>query len=201
MTEILNGEVQVLEEVLDEAREKHPEYGIRREDGRTVLSMVIDGLAERGAAANDAEAEAFVDLLLQCSFFDPEWDETDEWNEMALEAVAHLRDVEGAEERLARAEKLHAGGAVGSKVAVLRQRLRGDRVAKAAPAGESLATPGMLSMNTRVSCPVCMSMKEEPVRCPRCRNVGYCCIDHLRVDAKRHGAWCFGGPESEAPDG
>ena len=35
----------------------------RREDGRTVLGMVIDGLAERSMAANDAEASFHSHLL------------------------------------------------------------------------------------------------------------------------------------------
>eukprot|EP00933_Yihiella_yeosuensis_P068390 TRINITY_DN7396_c1_g1_i1.p1 TRINITY_DN7396_c1_g1~~TRINITY_DN7396_c1_g1_i1.p1 ORF type:complete len:260 (+),score=58.31 TRINITY_DN7396_c1_g1_i1:103-882(+) len=186
---IMNGEVQVLEEVLDEEEGKHPEFGGRLPDGRGVLGVVLDDLASGGGS--ECEQEAFADLLLQCTYFDSEWDETDEWNELALRAVSYLQKTLKAEARVAAAEK-NCSGPAAIKASVLRRRLQGDRKTTIG-ASEDGDTPGMLSMNTRVTCPVCMTMKPDMLRCPRCRNVGYCCAEHMRQDAERHSCWCFAG--------
>lgn len=185
LTEILCGEVQVLEEVLDEAKGAHPEFGGLRSDGRSILSVVLDDLLVK-----DSFSEAFVDLLLQCTAYDKEWDEADEWNQLVVSAASYLRDQEAAAVRLAKAEVLHRGGVVAAKAALLRKRLQGERTA-AADLSEKLAAPGMLSMNTRAYCPVCLTMCPEMVRCPTCRNVGYCSHMHMQEDVRRHGAWCF----------
>mmetsp|Transcript_81876 Transcript_81876/g.213587 ORF Transcript_81876/g.213587 Transcript_81876/m.213587 type:complete len:274 (+) Transcript_81876:60-881(+) len=186
LTEILSGEVQVLEEVLDEARGTHSEFGGgRRSDGHTLLTLALEDLAQ-----GDADAEAFADFLLQCTNYDAEWDESDEWNQMALSAVKFLREREGAEARLVQAVQALAGGPLGAKASVLHRRMKGERVASP-ELGESSDTPGMLSMNTRAYCPVCLKMCQEMVRCPRCRNVGYCTTEHMAEDAGRHRAWCF----------
>jgi len=184
LTEILCGEVQVLEEVLDEAKGKHPEYGRRRSDGRSILGEVLHSLREV-----DMYTEAFLDFLLQCTFFDQEWDETDEWNELALEAATYLRDEEAAEQQLKAAEAAPHVPGIRAKLDALRRRLAGERGA-AATLSEALAAPGMLSMNTRVFCPVSGNMKAQMVRCPRCNNVGYCTQAHLEEDAARHSYWC-----------
>ena len=34
--------------------------------------------------------------------------------------------------------------------------------------------PVPIRMSTLARCPVCMTMRADLVRCPRCRNVGYC---------------------------
>jgi len=197
LAEIVSGEVQVLEEILDEARGAHPEFGGGRvNDGRTVLGVVLDDLA----GADDC-AEAAAELLLQMTHYDTEWDDTDEWNELAMAAVAYLRDEEAAEAKLTRALAEQGksadgvGTAVASKAAVLRRRLRGERNAAAPEDGadsfRAPAAPGMLSMNTRAFCPVCLTRGPNMVRCPQCCNVGYCSTAHLREDAKRHRAWCY----------
>eukprot|EP00927_Polykrikos_kofoidii_P062864 TRINITY_DN57658_c0_g1_i1.p1 TRINITY_DN57658_c0_g1~~TRINITY_DN57658_c0_g1_i1.p1 ORF type:complete len:274 (-),score=55.45 TRINITY_DN57658_c0_g1_i1:36-857(-) len=192
---ILNGEVQVLEELLDEASNVHPEYGGgRRNDGRCLLRVVLDDLSSEVRAL---DAEAFADLLLQCTAFDVEWDETDEWNEMTQRAVGSLRAVEGADALLAKAEVRHAGSPIAEKASVLRRRLSGDRAAAVTvvPGTTELPrpAPGVLSMNTRVQCAVCFQMGSDLMRCPQCQNVGYCSHGHLGEDLARHAAWCFPG--------
>merc|ERR1712039_369470 len=74
------------------------------------------------------------DLLLQCTAFDSEWADDDEWNELTQQVVAFLRDEERADSRLADAERKCANvAAVAGKIAVLRQRLRGDKSAVSPP--------------------------------------------------------------------
>lgn len=192
LTEILSGEVQVLEEILDEARGVHPEFGGgKRADGCTILGVALNDLA-----VVDADAEAFADLLLQCTCYDTEWDESDEWNQMTLEALKFLRDNERADRRLEVALKYQGGTRVGAKIVTLRNRLNGERVPMDDGQTDDVpgGTPGMLSMNTRVYCPVCLTMCPTMVRCPQCRNVGYCSEKHLSEDAPRHCSWCFARP-------
>ncbi|CAL1156029.1 unnamed protein product [Cladocopium goreaui] len=185
---IINGEVQVLEEVLDESQGKHPEFGGVLPDGRGLLSVTLDDLAATGPAS---ETEAFADLLLACTAFDAAWDETDEWNALTMKVVKHLKDDLHALDRIAVLER-QAAGSVLQKAAVLRQRLHGDRTMKpeSLEGSECLDVPMMLSMNTRVQCPVCMTMRTDLVRCPTCRNVGYCSARHLQADVDRHQFWC-----------
>lgn len=204
LTGVLSGEAQVLEEVLDEASGQHPEFGGKRADGRSILGVVLDDLnagVASGTRKGQIDAEFLIDFLLQCTDWDSEWDETDEWNSMVLRAVAMLRNDEGAEAHLAEAEaqlpNIQVDGpspcsATAAKIAVLRRRLGGEREVQAAdPREEPGVSPGMLSMNTRVQCSVCNVMRPDFVRCPRCRNVGYCTGEHLKEDALRHSAWCF----------
>ncbi|CAE7707202.1 unnamed protein product, partial [Symbiodinium pilosum] len=87
LTSIVAGEVQVLEEILDESQGKHPEFGGVLPDGRGVLSVVLEDLA----CHTVDDTEAFADLLLQCTDFDANWDDSDEWNTLTLQAVDYLR--------------------------------------------------------------------------------------------------------------
>lgn len=191
LTDILCGEVQVLEEVLDEAKGKHLEYGRRRSDGRSIFAVALHALLQE-----DELAEAFIDFLLQCTYFDKEWDETDEWNELALETVAYLRDTEAADAKLEEVLTVQQDGLVRVKSIALRKRLAGERL-DAPPLSEDIVGPGMLSMNTRVCCPVCLTMAPEMVRCQHCNNVSYFTQAHLEEDAARHGFWCdFQGSRS-----
>ncbi|CAJ1427657.1 unnamed protein product [Effrenium voratum] len=154
-------------------------------DGRGVLAVVLDDFA---ADTEPNETEAFADLLLQCTAFDASWDETDEWNEFTLSAVHHLQELK-AEERISRAEAGNSSS-VRAKAATLRRRLAGERGCAAPKGPDPADVPMMLSMNTRVQCPVCMTMQPDLLRCPTCRNVGYCSAEHLQADAGRHKFWC-----------
>lgn len=217
---ILGGEAQVLEELLDEVANVHPDYGGGLRAGCSLLGVGLRTLAKgvetkdtkdaepsassslcRDCRPSAAVEEAWADLLLACTGFDPEWDETDDWNEQTIRAVNYLRNEEKAESfltaarsRLAReTESSSSYVALVAKVDVLQRRLGGERTAPAPEDADEPArhTPGMLSMNTRVCCAVCMSQNEKMVRCTRCRNVAYCCFEHLSADAKRHIIWCF----------
>mmetsp|Transcript_32392 Transcript_32392/g.60993 ORF Transcript_32392/g.60993 Transcript_32392/m.60993 type:complete len:257 (+) Transcript_32392:27-797(+) len=189
LTGIMSGEVQVLEEILDESKGRHPEFGGHLPGGRGVLSVVLEDLSCNEDCAEDTEA--FADLLLQCTAFDVNWDETDEWNQLTLQAMEYLRKDLKAEQFLLVAERSNSA-AVSRKVSVLRRRLGGQWTADAPPGSENSDVPGMLSMNTRVQCPVCMTMQADLLRCPTCRNVGYCCAQHLQDDGVRHRYWCSG---------
>ncbi|CAJ1427659.1 unnamed protein product [Effrenium voratum] len=147
--------------------------------------VVLDDFA---ADTEPNETEAFADLLLQCTAFDASWDETDEWNEFTLSAVHHLQELK-AEERISRAEAGNSSS-VRAKAATLRRRLAGERGCAAPKGPDPADVPMMLSMNTRVQCPVCMTMQPDLLRCPTCRNVGYCSAEHLQADAGRHKFWC-----------
>jgi len=200
LVEILGGEVQVLEDVLDEAQGAHPDVGGGRgNDGRGVLGVVLDELAgldpqgpppQGETGQRGGEGEALVDLLLQCTAYDSQWDESDEWNQLTLRAVSFLCEEERAEVRLSLARDRYRGSLVAQKAAVVQRRLAGERAA-AAEVNSLSPAPGMLSMNTRFACPVCMRMRADLVRCPQCRSVGYCSEEHMRSDADRHRAWCF----------
>lgn len=209
ITAIMQGEAQVLEEFLDDAQRKNPEFGGRRADGRSLIRVVLADLAAGPASESldpHGDTEALLDLLLQSTAYDPEWDDTDDWNETVLLAAGLLRD-EGAGAQLAAAEArllasqaaaLAQGAealqaqalALAAKAAVLLRRLAGEKAAASADLAESAETPGMLSVNTRVKCPVCLVMQEQMLRCTQCHNVGYCSAKHLLEDAPRHSAWC-----------
>ncbi|CAE7401107.1 unnamed protein product [Symbiodinium natans] len=158
--------------------------------------VVLDDLGCHKGLAKDTEA--FADLLLQCTAFDAEWDDTDEWNALTLQAVAYLRQDLKAEAFVASAES-NTFAAVRKKASVLRRRLGGERAAGPTAGSleeEGICMPGVLSMNTRVQCPVCMVMQQELLRCPQCRNVGYCSMQHLQEDAPRHSVWCSSRAET-----
>lgn len=189
LTAILDGEFQVLEEVLDEAAGAHPEYGRsgRSADGRGVLGVVLDDLI----GPSEQDSEAFADFLLQCTSYDPQWQADDEWNEFTQRAVRFLADKENAGLRLTAAQcQATRGGRLAVKLQALQQRIAGERLPSPEHA-DSGEVPGMLSMNTRVQCASCMQMRPDLLRCTRCRNVAYCSAQHMRDDVARHSEWCF----------
>lgn len=181
---ILFGEVQVLEELLDEVRRKHAEFGASRSDGRSLLDVAIE---DASAGSTDAAM-----LLLACTERDAAWDDADEWNEMTAEAACLLGQVPGAAAALERARTIAAQ--------TLLARVRGCH--SPTPPGFSLcdaayaprlAIPDVLPFNTRVCCAECglsLQFSEPHPRCAACNNVGYCCVQHARLDFPRHAVWC-----------
>ncbi|KAJ8600427.1 hypothetical protein CTAYLR_001481 [Chrysophaeum taylorii] len=174
---ILFGEVAVLEELLDEVRRTHPEFGAPRSDGRHLLDVAIDDMA------NGSQDAAM--LLLAATETDPEWDDRDEWNKLTAEAAA-----------LVDADRLPITGGLAQAAAVLVARKRNARAPT--PRGLSLhdacapriaRIPDVLPFNTRVACAEC-GASLLATRCPACNNVGYCCESHATKDAARHALWC-----------
>jgi len=191
LTGVLFGDVQILEEVLDEARGVHPEFGCRRSDGKTIFTAVLNGLTQTHVTDdNYDDVEAFADFLLQCIAYDPEWDDSDEWNQLTVKVVEYLTHSENACVLLEEAKERHKKKPIGFKMTILHRRLQGDKTAfdeaKTHP-----STPGLLSMNTRVQCPVCLQMQAKMVLCPQCCNVAYCSKEHQDADSSRHHEWCF----------
>mmetsp|Transcript_63806 Transcript_63806/g.138741 ORF Transcript_63806/g.138741 Transcript_63806/m.138741 type:complete len:255 (-) Transcript_63806:166-930(-) len=184
LSEVLSGEVQALEEVLDEAAGVHPQYGGgKRGDGHCLLSLALESLNQE-----DDIAEAMIDFLLQITAYDIEWDDQDEWNQTALRAIGVLWDL-GAVKFL---ERGGGNAHIKGKTTILLRRLKGERLPTPEPREYDLdEKPCMLSMNTRVYCPQCLTMQLDMVRCPQCKNVGYCCKEHMLEDRERHSFWCF----------
>ena len=177
---IIFGEVDVLEDLLDDVAGKHADdFGRRRTDGRTLLDIAVED-----ASNGDADA---VSLLLAITELDDAWDVAeDEWNLLVQRARSEVK-------RAARG-RLQARPSEGSPgLACLAARLDAPAAKIATPAGfraeDDTLVPEPLSFNTRARCAVCGVGCSER-RCARCRNVTYCCDAHRDADAARHGYWC-----------
>ena len=177
---IIFGEVDVLEDLLDDVAGKHADdFGKKREDGRTLLDIAVED-----ASNGDADA---VSLLLAITELDEAWDvDEDEWNLLVQRARGEVK--RAARGRL---QARPSDGSVG--LACLVARLDAPAAKIATPTGfraeDDTLVPEPLSFNTRARCAVCGVGCSER-RCARCRNVTYCCDAHRDADAQRHGYWC-----------
>jgi len=216
LCEIVNGEVQVLEEILDEAKCVHVPVPA---DGRNIFTVLIDELS-LGAFAG---AEVLATFIERCTAYDTAWDDEDEWNQQVLQVHEFLKECPGAVSGLARA-KAKQYGAAASLLGTVLLRLQGDRKAVAEAVAEAVAVPlwrrlfslllwllqrlglgrspshiettlpappEVMSVNTRVQCAVSGKYTTKPVVCPKCKDANYCSEEHLKSDAVRHGTWCF----------
>ena len=177
---IIFGEVDVLEDLLDDVAGKHSDdFGKTREDGRTLLDIAVED-----AANGDADA---VSLLLAITELDEAWDvDEDEWNLLVQRCRGEVK--KAARGRL---QARPPEGSVG--LACLVARLDAPAAKIATPNGfraeDDTLVPEPLSFNTRARCAVCGVGCSER-RCARCRNVTYCCDAHRDADAARHSYWC-----------
>ena len=180
---IIFGEVDVLEDLLDDVAGKHADdFGKKREDGRTLLDIAVED-----AANGDADA---ISLLLAVTELDDAWDVAeDEWNLLVQRARGEVK-------RAAHGKLRPSQGGFGREalgLACLLQRLDAPAAKIATPNGfraeDDTLVPEPLSFNTRARCAVCGVGCSER-RCARCRNVTYCCDAHRDADAARHGYWC-----------
>ena len=143
---IIFGEVDVLEDLLDEVAGKHSDdFGQRRTDGRTLLDIAVED-----AANGDADA---ISLLLSITELDDAWDVAeDEWNLLVQRARGEVKKAAHG--------KLQARPSEGSPgLACLAARLDAPAAKIATPAGfraeDDTLVPEPLSFNTRARCAVC----------------------------------------------
>jgi len=216
LCELVNGEVQVLEEILDEAKFVHVPAPA---DGRNIFAVVTDEFLQGPFDG----AEVLATFIERCTAYDTEWDDEDEWNAQVLQVHEFLKDSPGAVSGLARA-KAKQSGAAASLLGTVLLRLQGDKKAVAEAVAEAVAVPlsgrlfspllwllqrlglrrsqshiettlpappEVMSVNTRVQCAVCQEYTKTPVVCIKCKDANYCSEEHLKSDAKRHGTWCF----------
>lgn len=210
LSEIVNGEVQILEEILDEAKGVHVPIP---PDGRNLFTVLIDELS----LGSFEGAEALATFIERCTAYDTEWDDEDEWNQQILEVQEFLKESPGVVAGLARA-KAKQSGTTASLLGVVLQRLKGEKKAVVdaveavvVPAWwhrlvapllwlrqrcglhrpDSDTPPDVMSVNTRVQCAVCSEYTKAPVVCLQCKDATYCCEEHLKSDVGRHGTWCF----------
>ena len=180
---IIFGEVDVLEDLLDDVAGKHADdFGRRRTDGRTLLDIAVED-----ASNGDADA---ISLLLAVTELDEAWDvDEDEWNLLVQRARGEVK--KAAHGKLRPSQGGFGKEALG--LACLLQRLDAPSAKIATPNGfraeDDTLVPEPLSFNTRARCAVCGVGCSER-RCARCRNVTYCCDAHRDADAARHGYWC-----------
>jgi hypothetical protein len=191
---VMFGEVDVLEDLLDDVAGKHAQdFGRRRADGRTLLDIAVGD-----AAAGDADA---LSLLLAVTELDDNWDvEEDEWNVLVIRARAAVGAVKTqarTRDRMlgSQARKgVDAAPGLARAAACLARRLEDPTLKLATPPGfrqeDDTLVPEPLSFNTRARCAVCGKGVGAEFRCGRCRNVTYCCAAHRALDATRHGYWC-----------
>ena len=119
---IIFGEVDVLEDLLDDVAGKHADdFGKKREDGRTLLDIAVED-----ASNGDADALA---LLLSITELDDAWDVAeDEWNLLVQHARGEVK--KAARGRL---QARPSEGSVG--LACLAARLDAPAAKIATPAG------------------------------------------------------------------
>lgn len=125
LSEVVNGEVQVLEEILDEAKCVHVPMP---SDGRNLFAVLIDELVVDSFEG----AEALAVFLERCTAYDHEWDDEDEWNAQVVMVQEFLKTSPGIVAALARA-KAKQSGMTATLLDVILKRLAGDKKA-AAPA-------------------------------------------------------------------
>lgn len=201
LADLVYGEVQVLEEVLDEAQGVHVALP---SDGRHIFMVLADALS----AERFEDAEAIALFLERCTAYDCEFNDEDEWNQQVLKLHALLKESPGFVASLARA-KLKQVGACSIFLEKVLDRLASDKTAQmvivddlsrsrgfgcACRRPRSACAPKLIFVNTRVQCAVCKEPLHEldtPVRCPGCRCTSYCSKEHLDEDVIRHAAWCF----------
>ena len=177
---IIFGEVDVLEDLLDDVAGKHADdFGRKRTDGRTLLDIAVED-----ASNGDADA---ISLLLAITELDDAWDvDEDEWNLLVQRARGEVK-------RAARGRLREPSEGASLGLACLAVRLDAPAAKIATPNGfraeDDTLVPEPLSFNTRARCAVCGVGCSER-RCARCRNVTYCCDAHRDADAARHGYWC-----------
>lgn len=184
---ILYGEVTVLEELLDEVKRKHGEFGRARADKRSLLDVAVEDAVVRGSRSAEM-------LLLAITERDERWDDDDEWNSLTADTLKLLLS---ATPRLERRRDE-------PQIAALLARIAGTADTKTPPgfslhdeqhAPRLLTVPDVLPFNTRVMCAECgkaLLKEKEQIRCRCCNNVAYCSRDHALVDAQRHAFWCRG---------
>lgn len=118
---IVTGEVQILEEILSDANAEHVPLP---PDGRNIFRILVDDLA----AESFDGAEAIAGLLANCTEYDLQWDDEDEWNELTGQVLEFLRkDPKVAKQLEAGAAIQNAKAAAMLKAVV--ERVAGDRKA------------------------------------------------------------------------
>lgn len=215
LCELVNGEVQVLEEILDEAKFVHVPVPA---DGRNIFTVLTDELLH----GHFDGAEVLATFIERCTAYDSEWDDEDEWNQQVLQVHEFLKSSAGAVSGLARAKSKQSGAAA-SLLGTVLLRLQGDKKAFAEAVSEAVAVPlwrrlfspllwllrrlglcrshshiestlpappEVMSVNTRVQCAVCEKYTQKPVVCPKCKDANYFSEECMKRDAERHGTWC-----------
>jgi len=181
--DLVYGEVQVLEEILDQAQGTHVPIP---SDGRNLFTVLTEELSS-GPFDGD---EAIAMLFERCTAYDLEWDDEDEWNEQVMKVQDFLKKSSGSIAGLSEAKTKHSGNTA-ALLGVVLQRLAGDKKAQAKTVYSPPTVPEVLSMNTRMFCAVCNKPLPNPVVCPKCKNTCYFSEEHLQEDAARHSMWCF----------
>lgn len=201
----VQGEVQMLEELLHQAQGKNGKAPV---SGRDLFSELLHTLVEH---RDLPEAYYLAEFLLSCTQYDAQWGDDDEWNSLVLEVISFLCE-KRAPQAIEKACAMQGPGRTTDALLVLRRRLEGektapspDELAGALQAGKewityfldmigvSQSSPTLLAVNNRCFCVGCEGKPPlaTPVLCTHCRDIGYCSQAHLAADSSRHAIWCY----------
>eukprot|EP00397_Hematodinium_sp_SG-2012_P040371 GEMP01044218.1.p1 GENE.GEMP01044218.1~~GEMP01044218.1.p1 ORF type:complete len:233 (+),score=40.57 GEMP01044218.1:828-1526(+) len=181
---ILEGEVDMLQEIIDEAHGVHNKIA---PEGN-LFDVLLRDLAESELHIFSQEIVVF---FLICTRYDSSWDESDQWNALVLEIIALLRSKhsEQVERCIARGIPLEP---VRERIQTQSQKDVTQREMPPVEFGDQQVD--LLSFNTRVECADCgkllSSLVCTAVACS-CGNALYCGAEHKRKDKARHQRWCY----------